>query len=396
MWISRDFESFLNKIDLSAHQPIKILRGPRQVGKTSLLIKSGKYKIVYLDDIHIRKRANDDPKLFLDEFDCPLILDEATLAPNLFFELKLRVDEYKRLRLTNPQIQAPDIWITGSNQTLLEKNVRESLVGRASYFDLNTLSIHELKNKKLSEIFMCGGFPELHSNKNLSPITYFNDFISTFVEKDIVAAAGIERKAAFTSSIKLMAARIGQLLNASDIAKNVGVDTTTIQSWIEKLEQNALLKLVRPFYNNLNQRLIKTPKIYFEDIGLASRFQGWSSFTPLFTSSQYGHLIENLALIEINRFFQNRGLKPEVLFLLSKEKIEIDFLIKLPDNKWIAAEVKTTPCDFTDKQIQLLNSVNLNIVGKFVLTPADTEGNLAHSKIISFKNIYPLLESFQP
>lgn len=357
-----------------------------------MLDQVGRYKIIYLDDIHLRQRAADDPKLFLDQYDGPIVLDEATLVPELFLELKRRVDEYKRAKRRDEKTPEIDIWITGSNQTLLQRNVQESLAGRTSYFDLNTLSWHELSNVKLKDMLIKGGWPELHANADLSPISYLNDLISTFIEKDIVNAAGIERKAAFTTSTGLLAARIGQILNASDIARNVGVDTTTLISWISKLEQNGLVRLLRPYFSNINQRLIKTPKVYFEDVGLASRFQGWTNFEPLFLSTQYGHLIENLALNEVTRFFQNRGLNPEVFYIRSKEKVEIDILVKLPNDRWLAIEVKTSAADFTEKQVQLLESVNLNVIERWITTPSTDEGVLKYSRIVPFLKIHSELE----
>lgn len=388
MWIKREFESFLEALQPEKYQSIKVLKGPRQVGKTSVIERLGRYKLVSLDDIHLRRLAQEDPKLFLDQFNEPILLDEASLAPELFFELKRRVDLFKKQKLNNLQAPELDIWVTGSNQTLLEKNVQESLAGRASYFDLNTLSISELNSFQLRDVLLRGGWPELQADKKKDHVAYLNDLISTFIEKDIVSAAGIERKAAFTKSIGLIASRVGQLINYSDIAKNVGVDVTTLQSWISKLEQNALVRTLQPYSSNLNQRLIKTPKIYFEDIGLASRFQGWTSFEPLYVSSQFGHLIENLALIELCRYFQNKGIKPEIYFLRSKEKVEIDFFVRLPNNRWIAIEVKTTPSDFSDPQIKLLDSVQQKVIEKWILTPSkDSAYNFKNSRVIGFDQI---------
>jgi uncharacterized protein len=388
MWIHRDFEDFLKKMRLETSHPIKVLKGPRQVGKTSILERIGPYHLVPLDDFQIRQRATENPRLFLDQFTGPLILDEATQAPSLFLELKRRVDDYRRRERKGEVCQPIDVWITGSNQTLLEKAVQESLAGRASYFDLNTLSLHELNRFDPKEIFLRGGWPELYALKELNVSDYLNDLISTFVEKDIVVAAGIERKSAFSSMISLLSGRIGQLFNASDIARNTGVETTTIQSWVGKLEQNALVRTLQPYYSNLNQRLIKSPKIYFEDVGFASRFQGWTEFQPLYLSPYFGHLVENLALIEIARFFQNNGKRPELFFLRSKEKVEIDFLIKLPNNRWIAAEVKTTPMDFTEKQIQLLESVRLNVIAKWTLSLVDDKFDLKNSLVLPFTQIF--------
>lgn len=379
MWILRDFQSFL---DTTKVLPIKILKGPRQVGKTSLLERIGRYRVIYFDDLLTRRSAQENPRLFFDQFNEPLVLDEATLAPEVFLELKRRVDQQRREQSTKL-----DIWITGSNQTLLQRNVRESLAGRASYFDLNTLSIHELGNCPISTILMRGGWPELHNNDNLDPVRYLNDLILTFIEKDIVAAAGIERREAFGKSLNLVAGRVGQLLNFSDIAQNVGVDMTTVQSWVGLLEQNGILKKIQPFMTNLNQRLIKTPKIYFEDVGLATRLQGWSDILPLMSSSQYGHLIENIAVSEVSKFFSNRGSPSKIFFIRSKEKVEVDLLIELPNNRYIAAEVKLTPQSLEDKQHKLIDSLGLNVIERWVMTP--TQGaSIPSVKVVEFQNIW--------
>lgn len=371
MWIERDFFKFLCRVKAST-LPIKILRGPRQVGKTSLLNRLGTHKLVLFDDLGIRNLAQENPHLFFEQFTGPLILDEATLAPSIFQELKLSVDRERRARQKAPISSPIDIWITGSNQTLLQNAVRESLAGRANYFYLNTLSMHELKNAfseppSLPTLFMRGGWPELYISPDLNPVQFLNDFITTFIEKDIVAAAGIEKKAAFSKALQLLAARTAQLLNYSDIAKNIGVDTTTVQSWVSLLEQNGILRVLQPYYTNLNQRLIKTPKIYLEDVGLAVRLQGWSEFEPLSLSPYFGHLLENLALGEISRFFINRGMQPEIYFIRSKDQVEVDFLVQLPNQRYIAIEVKTTPTDLTSAQLNLLSSLKLNIVEKWVV-----------------------------
>lgn len=389
MWIKRDFESFLQIFSRQSVHPIKVLKGPRQVGKTSLLEHSGQYTIVQLDDFQTRQRAMEDPHFFLQQFEGPIVLDEATLVPELFLELKRMVDDSKSRARKGLKSKPLDIWITGSNQTLLERSVQESLAGRASYFDLNTLSIHELGAQAvLSQLMLKGGWPELYANPNLSVTRYLNDLISTFIERDIVSAAGIERKAAFTKTTGLFAGRIGQLMNASDIAKNVGVEITTVQSWAAKLEQNAIIRVLQPYFTNLNQRLIKTPKIYFEDVGLASRFQGWTAYQPLFISPLFGHLFENLVLIEICRFFTNNGENPDMYFIRSKEKVEVDFLVRLPNQKWLAVEVKTTPVDYTSKQMDLLDKTDLDISERWVVSPEPASAAFTNCKSVSMISVY--------
>jgi predicted AAA+ superfamily ATPase len=392
MWIERDFFNYLTKGDLTIGLPIRILKGPRQVGKTSLLDHLGTHQLILFDDLGIRTLANENPSLFMDQFTGPMILDEATLAPSLFPEIKKRIDEQRRKSRSQNLPVTLDVWITGSNQTLLQRSVQESLAGRASYYYLNTLSLHEIKefDEKqvvLRTLFMKGGWPELYVNSELSHVHYLNDFISTFIEKDIVSAAGIEKKAAFIKSLQICSGRVGQLINYSDISKTIGVDLTTVQSWLAILEQNGIVRTVQPYFSNLNQRLIKSPKIYFEDVGLSVRLQGWSEFDPLFVSSYFGSLVENLAFSEISRFFSNRGWPAEIFFLRSKEKVEIDFLIQLPNQRFIAIEVKTTPVDFTSAQLQLLKSIQLNIVEHWVVSP-QRSNDFAQSRVILLQDIF--------
>ncbi len=362
MWFKRDF---LEKIETftSISHPVKVLKGPRQVGKTSLLERLDKYKLILFDDLHTRQRAQENPQLFLDQFGAqPLILDEATLAPNLFPEIKRRVDQQRRQIRKGELTPHIDYWITGSNQTLLEQNTQESLAGRASFFNLNTLSVHEIGRFHLPDLILKGGWPELHANPTLSPLRYLNDLISTFIERDIVLAAGIERRESFAKMVNLLAGQVGQLFNATEIGSQVGAETTTIQSWLRAVEQNGLVRRIPPYYSNINKRLIKTPKIYFEDTGLAARLQGWTEYEPLSVSPYFGHLIENLALSEVTRFFVNRGESAQIFVLRTKDKIEIDFLVALPNKKFLAIEVKSAPQDLSENQRRLLESLKIDIL----------------------------------
>ena len=228
--------------------------------------------------------------------------------------------------------------MTGSNQTLLHRSVGETLAGRASYFDLNPLSVHELFGAdkfQLKHVFLRGGWPELYRDPSIDPVRYLTDLLSTFVERDIVLAAGIEKRDALTLVLRLVASRVGQLLNASDVARNAHVEVTTVQSWLRTLEENGLLRRVVPFHSNLNQRLIKAPKIYFEDVGLAVRLQGWTSYEPLLVSPVLGSLFENLVLSEVARWFYARGLPPEIHLVRNKEGVEVDFLVHLGNTRFV-------------------------------------------------------------
>mgnify|MGYP003340616925 CR=1 FL=1 len=392
MWITRDFDG--ERI-AAGSLPVKVLKGPRQVGKTSVLERLGTHRVVYLDDLSLRTRAIDDPRGFLDSLPRAVVLDEASLAPPLFAELKRRVDEHRRTT-RSAAAPPPDVWITGSNQTLLQRHVRESLAGRASYYDLNTLSIHELADRwTLADHLFLGGWPELRVSPRLDPIRYLNDLIATFIERDIVSAAGIERHAAFAKCLQLTAARVGQLMNYSEVAAAAGVELTTVQSWLSILETNGILRRLEPFSTNLNQRLVKSPKFHFEDVALATRLQGWTDRGALFDSPLAGALVENLAVSEVARFFVNRGLQPRLNHVRSKEKVEIDLLVRLSNDRTVAVEVKSSPGGFDARQQRLLDSLGLNIVERWVVTPT-AGGTDETSKVVPFTGIWRELDRLEP
>jgi len=362
MWIQRDLS--INSVAEGA-LPIKVLRGPRQVGKTSLLARLGTHQVVYLDDAATRLRAQEDARFFLDQLPARIILDEAPLAPALFPELKRRVDQ---ARITH-QGELPDVWLTGSNQTLMHQEVGESLAGRASYFDLNTLSAHELGELwSLRSYLLRGGWPELYASPQLESSRYLNDIVSTYIERDIVIAAGIERRAAFLKVLHLLAGRVGQLFVASDLARDAGVDATTVQSWVSLLATNAVVFPLPAYFSNLNKRLTKAPKYFFYDVGLAVRLQGWSEIDPIMNSPLFGHLLENIVVGEVIRFFLNRGTRPSLYFVRSKEKVEIDLLVELGNQRYLAMEVKTTPEPWTPRQHELVDSLGLTVVEKWVVS----------------------------
>jgi predicted AAA+ superfamily ATPase len=378
--------------------PIKVLKGPRQVGKTSVLERLGTHAVVYLDDTAVRGQAIDNPRLLLDSLPSRVILDEAALAPELFSELKRRVDEDRRWRRagTPPSREPVDIWITGSNQTLLARNVRESLAGRASYFDLNTLSIHELGRAwNLADAVLRGGWPELQVSPKLDPVAYLNSLITTFIERDIMAAAGIERHAAFMKCMQLTAARVGQLMNYSEIASLCGVELTTVQSWLSILESNGLLRRLQPYATNLNQRLIKAPKFYFEDVALATRLQGWTAAQPLLLAPVAGFLIENVAVAEVARFFVNRGMPPRLAHVRSKEKVEVDLLVHLSNGQTVAIEVKSTPCDFDRRQLRLLDTLGLTIVERWIVSPTPAP-DFETARVVTLDRVWQELDRLEP
>lgn len=346
MWIDRDITSLFKENS----DTIQVIRGPRQCGKTSLILHLGEgFEEISLDNPNFRELANQDPELFLAQFKSERIfIDEAQYAPALFPSLKRRADLSKRDPSKRNQTL---IRVTGSNQLLLDKQVKESLAGRASFFDLNTLSVAEIlesKKFRIQEILYKGGMPELYANPKKDPVKYLNDYINSYVEKDIVLSAGIQKSREFLKFIKLLAGRTGNLIDYSNFGKEVGIDSKTSKDWISILERMGILSLVYPYSSNLSKRLTKSPKVYFLDTGLACRLQGWSDSLPIITSPQQGQLFENLVYSEIYKTNQNFGKNWQIYHWRSKDGEEIDFLIEWKPNHFLFLESKTSPSQISD------------------------------------------------
>lgn len=342
MYIERDISSRLTQSKMA----VQLVIGPRQCGKSTLLsyIADTSFSEVTFDDLQLRNLANRDPALFLEQLQLPVLLDEIQYAPDLLPEIKKKVDQLKKLRLKDGTKIKVLFRITGSNQLLMDKNIKESLAGRASYFYLNTLTVHEIQSAQpsvgIQDIMFKGGWPELYIDSSLSTVQYLNDYIRSYIEKDIVLSAGIQKQEAFNSVLGLLAARTGMLLDYSNVARDSGIKGVTIKEWVSVLQRTALIYSLKPYASNLNKRLTKAPKLYFLDSGLAARLQGWQDQVPLLTSPQAGALFETLVFAEIFKFKQNYGKDWQLYLWRTKEGEEIDFIIETKRGEVIALDAK--------------------------------------------------------
>ena len=342
MYIPRDLTSALTE----NHAPVQLLTGPRQCGKSTLLshLSEGSFKELTFDDLQLRTLAHRDPGLFLEQFAPPVLLDEVQYVPPLFPEIKKIVDQHKKQRLKTGQSIPVLFRMTGSNLLLMDRNIKESLAGRVSYFSLNTLTLHEIMQAfgeaDVADLLFRGGWPELYIDRSLSPISYLNDYIRSSIEKEIILSAGIQKQAAFGVVLGLLASRTGLLLDYANIARDSGIQGVTVKEWVSWLERADLVRLLRPYENNLNKRLTKTPKLYFMDTGLAVRLQGWQAKDPLLTSPQAGALFDTLVYAEITKFIQNYKKDWEIYLWRTKEGEEIDFLIVTDFGEILALDAK--------------------------------------------------------
>lgn len=346
-------------IELTKHFPVIMLTGPRQVGKTTLLEQISKNReYITLDDFEQRKLAKQDSALFLQIHKPPLFIDEIQYAPELFSYIKMYVDKNK----TNGAF-----WITGSQKFHLMKNVTETLAGRVAIIDLLGISQAEeqnrdaipflpdrnwieqtLKNKPdnqdINEIYkkiFRGCYPKLVADKDMPRNIFYSSYVQTYIERDVKDLMKIGDELKFLTFLKTIAARTGQLINYSDIANNVDVDTKTIQSWTSILETSGIIKMLYPYHNNLTKRAIKTPKMYFLDTGLCSYLCGWDSPITLMNGSMSGNILETFVFAEILKSYWNNAQQPNIYFYRDTDQKEIDFVIEKNDTLY-PIEVKKT------------------------------------------------------
>ncbi|MCU4176061.1 ATP-binding protein [Carboxylicivirga sp. N1Y90] len=320
MWISRQH---IAKIERAINsRPAVLLTGVRQSGKSSLLKKLlPQAEYVTLDRVALAEEAEINPTRFLKKFNKQTIIDEVQYAPSLFRDLKSLIDENRSLK---------GKWIlTGSQQFALMSGVHESLAGRIRIIHLGTLSANELNAtnliKKKRDLIWKGGFPEIWAEK-LDAEEFFEDYIQTYLERDLKDVLNITNLRDFRRLLSLLALRCGQLLNFSTLAKDIGVSVNTIKSWVSALEASGLVILLPPYYNNLGKRLIKAPKLYFCDSGLAAALLNINSLKTLDNSTHSGHLWENFVFAEFIKegFIAGKNL----FYYRDQNSVEIDFIVE--------------------------------------------------------------------
>lgn len=320
MWIERDYNVKIKEAVES--RPVVLLTGIRQAGKSSLLKRIfGDAEYITLDKILLAEEAEENPTVFLNRFQKQVIIDEVQYAPSLFRELKIRVDENRKVK---------GRWIlTGSQQFMLMQHASESLAGRIRILNLGTLTATELGrtsllNKK-RDLLWKGGFPELWA-EDLHPKEFYEDYISTYFERDLRQILHVTNLRDFRRFMSMLAIRTGQLMNYSEISREVGVAVNTIKAWVSALEVSGVIVLLPPYYNNLGKRLIKAPKLYFCDNGLVASLLNIDSPEALDNSIYLGNIWENFVFSE----YLKEGYIPGKNFFFFRDSngIEVDFIIE--------------------------------------------------------------------
>lgn len=323
-------------LEYAKKYPIVTLTGPRQSGKSTLLQNSlPEYKYVSLEDPNSRRFAVEDPDGFIHTYPDKTIIDEAQRAPELFSYLQTWTDREGKDGM---------YILAGSHNFLLMESISQSLAGRTAILKLLPFSHKELYQggilpKSTDDEILQGSYPRIY-DKGLAPGEFYPFYIQTYVERDVRLVKNIGNLSLFTRFLKLCAGRIGQLLNMSSLATECGVSVSTVSSWISVLESSYICYLLQPDYHNYSKRLVKMPKLYFYDTGLACSLLGINSTEQLSLHYLRGGLFENLVVNEFLKGSANKAEEPDITFWRDSTGNEVD-LIQHIDGKQFAHEIKS-------------------------------------------------------
>ena len=310
--------------------------GPRQCGKTTLaktLFPSFSY--ANLEDMNVRSLAKNDPEEFFTRFPEPVIIDEIQRVPELLSTVQVRIDKNQK---------KGQYLITGSQQISLKSSITQSLAGRTAIAQMLPLSISELysANIKLDRDsqLISGFMPFLYAESGHSPFEYYKNYVNTYLERDIVQIAAVHDLIRFEKFMRLLAGRVGQLVNNSILATEVGVSSTTIGSWLSILEASHVIYTLKPWFKNRNSQVVKTPKVYFCDTGLVSYLLGIETPEQMIRDPLLGNIFENFVVIEALKTRLNLGLEPNLYFFRNSNGLEIDLILQ-EQNKLKLFEIKS-------------------------------------------------------
>lgn len=336
MWIQRNAEPAVRQ--LAKQFPVVYVTGARQVGKTSILMRLfPDYAYATLDDPSLAAEAENAPADFLRSLGSAAIIDEAQYAPGLFRHIKIIVDKEKK---------KGRFLITGSQSISLMHNLTESLAGRCGIVSLQPLSAGELAKAhalpSLEKYISTGGYPALYAEKTGDRRRWYASYIATYLERDVRNILQVGSLRDFNRFLRASASRTGRTLSLSDLARDVGVAPNTIKAWLSVLEASHMVYLLEPYHRSIGKRLVKSPKLYFLDTGLAAHLMGLDSWKEIEKSYAAGALWETYAFNQIYSGLLAQGeIDPPLYYWRTKDGEEVDFLVE-KGGRFIAIEAKLT------------------------------------------------------
>ena len=315
--------------------PVVTIIGPRQAGKTTLArMQFPNHAYANLEAPDIRTLATSDPHAFFSQFPPPVIIDEIQRVPELLSTIQVLADSSH---------ERGQYILTGSHQLRLQEAVAQSLAGRTALLRLLPLSISELKATGIThtrdEFIYQGFMPRLY-NEKIDPTRLYRNYCQTYIERDIRQMINLRSLTDFENFTRLLAGRVGQILNLSSLSNDVGVSSTTLKEWLSVLEASHTIFRLNPYFENFGKRIIKSPKIYFTDIGLASYLLGIESPALAARDPLIGNLFENMVVIEALKARLNAGKEPELYFYRDNKGNEVDLLFR-QNRQLIPIEIKS-------------------------------------------------------
>ena len=347
MFVERNIKDAFERVN--SFFPVVLLIGARQVGKSTFLRKIAEpgRKYVSLDPLDVQKQAREDPRLFLANNPAPVIFDEIQNVPELLPYIKVLVDE---ARITSPEKAKGMFWLTGSQQFHLMKGVSESLAGRIGILNLYGLSNAEIEGRRsqaflpdtqsvnvpakspieLFERIWRGSYPEIataNPNANMWSV-FFQSYIQTYLMRDVRALTQVADEHKFYDFLRAVAARTGQMLNYSSLARDADISQPTAKSYLSILETSGIVKLLYPYSRNKIRNMVSTPKLHMLDTGLAAFRTDWTFPEVLMNGAMAGAFFESWCVAEILKSYVNAGESPSFYYYRDKDKNEIDLVIE--------------------------------------------------------------------
>lgn len=380
MYIKRNIEDSV--LQASKEYPIVMVCGQRQVGKSTMLnhIKGADRNYVSFDDRAARRLAETDPLLFFETYKYPILIDEFQKVPSILETIKDIVDKLG-YGGRNPNGL---FWLTGSQKFEMMKGISESLAGRVAIFEMSSLSLQEIEGRnngvfspeisKLKEIkyqhknvdeiykhIFKGGMPKINAS-NVSRNKYYSDYINTYLERDIKELSQVGKLNEFYDFLVYIAARTGQEIKYDEISKQVGISAPTAKSWVTILERSGIIFILRPYSSNITDRLVKTPKLYFMDTGLASYLCRWPNAETLQRGNMDGAFLETFVISEIVKSYYNAGIPVNNLYYYRDiDKKEIDLLVVTADSIYPIEVKKSKDPNKPDKNFNVLDKFGLQV-----------------------------------
>ena len=391
MYIQRHLENQVR--EASKFYPVVMVCGQRQVGKSTMLnhIKEEERRYVTLDDGNARRLAEKDPALFFETYGYPLLIDEFQRVPSILLEMKRIVDR----KALDGEDNNGMYWLTGSQKFKMMKDVSESLAGRIAVFDMSGLSAAELEEreacvfhpalenlrkrmqnyhpKDVHEIYeqiFRGGMPKLVTT-DLDRDRFYTDYINTYLERDIKELSLVGKLGEFYDFLVYMAARTSMELKYNEIANAIGISAPTAKEWVTILERSGIIFILRPYYNNITRRLVKTPKMYFMDTGLAAYLCRWPNAEILENGAMDGAFFETYVVSEIVKSYYNAGKRADLYYYRDIDGKEIDLLFVEGDKIYPIEIKKAKMPNHADKDFSVLHKLKMDVQPGVILCMAD-------------------------